>query len=596
MCGAVPAIRRHPVGVSRPYGNAKLPSRAADSQVLDYEFRMSGQAETIISSACEARDAVAGSPALFVPFFRDEDGGNGARWSHVGASAGDARFRTAAVDPVVEHTEAEAAALFEDVLRGTGERGGLEGLTLSDAYSYTRSEEYALRRQTARSIARLLGPEFPAAELAEMAAAVRDSAWGRTASFSPKVFVDLTRLCRDRCSYCTFVRSPLSVRIRSPRSSSLPAGEGSLDGEEGGPGGSLGRRPGAETKGRAPYLLADEILERCEQAKEVGCTEALFTLGDRPETRYVQARRFLEARGFGSTPEYLSHCAGLVLEELGILPHLNPGVMTFEELLSYRRVAPSVGMMLESTSWWLYAHPSGCHYGSLDKHPAVRMAVLEAAGAARAPMTTGVLVGIGETLEERADSLLTIAAMSRRWGNIQEVIVQNFRAKSSTPMRGAPEPQFEELARAVAVARVLLPPSVAVQAPPNLTPVGYGRLLEWGLSDWGGISPVTPDFVNPEAPWPSVVALAEESKRYGFELRPRLCIYPAFVREGGWLDESVRAAVSALCDDDGWGVPRGPLAHAFGGSQDDASVDRSVVAGTLSGARSRGSERTRAGA
>lgn len=557
---------------------------------------MSERAETIIASACEARDVVAESPALFVPFSTEDVEAADTSGSALDGSTSGPRFGKAALDPVVERTEARAAVLFEEVLRGTAERGGIEGLTLRETYSHARSEEYALRRRIAQSLARLLAPEFPATELLEIAAAVRDAAWGHTASFSPKVFVDLTRLCRDRCSYCTFVRSPLSVRFESPRSPSPPAGERSLDSDERRPGGSSGRRPEAEAKGRTPYLLADEVLERCEQAVAAGCTEVLFTLGDRPETRYVQARRFLETRGFASTPEYLSHCAGLVLEEFGILPHLNPGVMTFDELLSYRRVAPSVGMMLESTSWWLYAHPSGCHYGSLDKHPSVRMAVLEAAGAAQAPMTTGVLLGIGETLAERADSLLAIAAMSRRWGNIQEVIVQNFRAKASTPMRQAPEPQFDELARAVAVARVLLPPTVAVQAPPNLTPVGYGRLLDWGLSDWGGISPVTPDFVNPEAPWPSVVALAEESKRYGFALRPRLCIYPAFVREGAWLDESTRAAVSSLCDDDGWAVPRGPLARAFDGWQDDGSSDASGESEMRFAARCRGIGRKRAGA
>lgn len=376
----------------------------------------------------------------------------------------------------------------------------------------------------------LLEDRTPLPLLLSAASAKRDSATGNTLSYSPKVFIDLTRLCRDRCSYCTFIRTPVSQRI------------------------PLRVEGGGEVTGEPmPYLDAGEVLEIAAAGASAGCKEALFTLGDRPEDRYESARRFLSANGFSSTAEYVVHCAEMVFEETGLLPHVNPGVMTPDEIREYRNVSVSAGLMLESTSRALYEDPGGCHFGSPDKDPAARLACIADAGEARVPFTTGMLIGIGETLQDRVETILTMSALANGYGHIQEVIVQNFRAKAAIPMRDHVEPGFREYLRVIALARLILPKRVAVQAPPNLTP-RYDSLLDAGISDWGGISPVTPDHVNPEAPWPEVQELRTKCGALGFEVRPRLAIHPAFITEGGWLDPRLEDAVAKMSDPMGWAL------------------------------------------
>ena len=567
---------------ARRFGH-RSSTETAKPQRPDREVAMvrEPEIEAIIAAAVDTSYLLAGDAALATPYF-----GADAQQSPVPAD-----------DYVLTDTEERARKLYAEILEGTEAPPGLESLpsSIDQAYRQRESDLYALRKQTVRALASLLSPSssFTGHELASLAKAARDRSWGSVASFSPKVFVDLTRLCRDKCKYCTFVRNPLSTKTRSsgrrrpaqslgdPRTS--PAGSGrraaqvlatapSLD--TSGPSVvDLSERPvrppvrGAEAKNEnEAYLRPEQVVELAATGRAAGCWEALFTLGDRPEERYPQARRFLREAGFDSTSDYLMHCASLVLDETGMLPHLNPGVMTFRELSRYRTVAPSAGMMLESTSWRLYSDPAGCHFGCVDKNPAVRVAVLEAAGAAKVPFTTGVLVGIGETLEERADTLLVIAAAARRWGHIQEVIVQNFRAKPRIPMRDSPEPTFDELARTAALARLLMPPEVAVQAPPNLTPRTFDDLLDWGLSDWGGISPITPDFVNPEAPWPQIEELSRRCLKRGYELRPRLCVYPAYVRSDGWISDRLAGPVDRASDAQGWARVEGPLARSLDNS------------------------------
>jgi FO synthase len=329
-------------------------------------------------------------------------------------------------------------------------------------------------------------------------------------TYSRKVFIPLTRLCRDRCHYCTFVTVP-------------------------------GKLPAA-------YLERDEVLQIARQGAAAGCKEALFTLGDRPEERWPEARQWLEARGYASTLDYVRACAIAVLEETGLLPHLNPGVMSWEELQRLRPVAPSMGMMLETTAERLWSEKGGPHFGSPDKEPAVRLRVLTDAGRVNIPFTTGILIGIGETFTERAESLFAIRHSARQYGHIQEVIVQNFRAKPDTAMRGMPDADLHELAATVAVARLLLGPGVSVQAPPNLIGDEHALLLRAGIDDWGGVSPVTPDHVNPERPWPQIDELAERTAGAGFELRERLTVYPRYVRAtaGQWIDARLTSHVAAL--------------------------------------------------
>ena len=328
-------------------------------------------------------------------------------------------------------------------------------------------------------------------------------------TYSRKVFIPLTRLCRDRCGYCTFATVP-----------------GRLD---------------------SPYLSPDEVLAIARDGAALGCKEALFTLGDRPEDRWRQAREWLDAHGYDDTLSYVRAMAIRVLEETGLLPHLNPGVLGWQDFQRLKPVAPSMGMMLETTAARLYTEQGGPHFGSPDKDPAVRLRVLEDAGRSSVPFTTGILIGIGETLAERADSIFAIRRVAREYGGIQEVIVQNFRAKPDTKMRGVPDAELDELAATIAVARLVLGPSLRIQAPPNLIGDQYRLILDAGIDDWGGVSPLTPDHVNPERPWPQIDDLARRTEAAGMTLAERLTIYPGYLREP-WLDPRVARHVAALAD------------------------------------------------
>ncbi|MFJ4921076.1 bifunctional FO biosynthesis protein CofGH [Streptomyces sp. NPDC088725] len=359
-------------------------------------------------------------------------------------------------------------------------------------------------------------------DLAGSAARVRDAglaAVGRPGviTYSRKVFIPLTRLCRDKCHYCTFVTVPGKLR----------------------------------RAGHGMFLSPDEVLEIARQGAALGCKEALFTLGDRPEDRWPEAKEWLEAEGYDDTLAYVRAMAIRVLEETGLLPHLNPGVLSWTDLQRLKPVAPSMGMMLETTATRLWSEPGGPHYGSPDKEPAVRLRVLEDAGRSNVPFTTGVLIGIGESYEERADALFELRRTARAYHGIQEVIVQNFRAKPDTAMRGMPDAELEELAATIAVARHILGPSARIQAPPNLVDAEYALLIGAGIDDWGGVSPLTPDHVNPERPWPHIDELAAKTAESGFELRERLTIYPEFIQRGEpWLDPRLMPHVRALADPD----------------------------------------------
>ncbi|MBO4164770.1 bifunctional FO biosynthesis protein CofGH [Micromonospora antibiotica] len=342
-------------------------------------------------------------------------------------------------------------------------------------------------------------------------AGLRDAGRPGVVTYSKKVFIPLTRLCRDRCHYCTFATVPHR----------LPAA----------------------------FLETDEVLAIARQGAALGCKEALFTLGDRPEERWPAARAWLDERGYDSTVDYLRACAVAVLEETGLLPHLNPGVLSWSELQRLKPVAPSMGMMLETTATRLWSEPGGPHFGSPDKEPAVRLRVLDDAGRVGVPFTTGILIGIGETPAERVDALFAIRRAHREYGHLQEVIVQNFRAKPDTAMGGLPDAELHDLAATVAVARLLLGPKARLQAPPNLIEDEYDLLLRAGIDDWGGVSPLTPDHVNPERPWPQLDELARQTEKSGFTLRERLTIYPEYVRAGDpWLDPRLSPHVTALAD------------------------------------------------
>ena len=350
--------------------------------------------------------------------------------------------------------------------------------------------------------------------LCTAAGRVRDSglqAAGRPGviTYSKKVFIPVTRLCRDRCHYCTFATTPRRVE--------------------------------------SAYLSPDEIVQIARDGAAAGCKEALFTLGDRPEDRWDAARSWLDAAGYPDTLSYVRAMAIRVLEETGLLPHLNPGVMSWDELQRLRPVAPSMGMMLETTSRRLYETPGEAHYASPDKDPDVRLRVLEDAGRLNIPFTTGLLIGIGETVEERVDSIFALRKVARTYGGIQEVIIQNFRAKPDTAMRSTPDADLEEFAATIALTRVVLGPKVRLQAPPNLAPHHQALLLRAGIDDWGGVSPLTPDHVNPEYPWPQLDRLAALTAEGGFELRERLTIYPEYIaRRESWLDPRLGAHVAAL--------------------------------------------------
>ena len=366
-----------------------------------------------------------------------------------------------------------------------------------------------LSEEAIRSLARDADLE----SLTARAAHLRDLAHGNVISYSRKVFIPLTRLCRDVCHYCTFAR---------------PA-----------------------RRGERSFLTPDEVLEIARAGEQAGCREALFTLGDKPELRYAATREELKSLGHSSTLSYLAAMCERVLGETSLLPHVNPGVMTREEIAMLRAVSVSQGIMLESTAERLCAK-GGVHYGSPDKAPAVRLATLRVAGELQVPFTTGILIGIGETRAERIDALLTIRSQHEIYGHIQEVIIQNFRAKPGTAMAGASEPDLRELMWTIAMARLIFGPDMNLQAPPNLTPE-YPSLIAAGLNDWGGVSPVTPDHVNPEAPWPQIARLQEHTANAGKVLVERLAVYPQYCREAKrWQHASLVARVTRMTDGQGF--------------------------------------------
>ena len=361
----------------------------------------------------------------------------------------------------------------------------------------------------------LLGVGDPTA-LMKVAGTLRDQGFGNVMTYSRKVFIPLTHLCRDVCHYCTFATTPRH-----------------LDN---------------------PFMDIEDVLKVVREGASMGCREALFTLGEKPELRYRVAREWLESHGFASTVDYMEFAAKTVFEETGLFPHLNPGNLTLEEFNRLRAAAPSMGIMLESASDRL-TEKGQPHYGSPDKVPAVRLKTLADAGATKVPMTTGILIGIGETRRERIDSLLKIKQLHDEYGHIQEVIIQNFKAKPNTKMRYAPEPSFEELLWTIAVARIIFGSDMSVQAPPNLSPGVLPRLVEAGINDWGGVSPLTPDFVNPEAPWPHLEELSRETARTGKILEQRLTVYPNYVQDAKtWIDENFHSSILDVVDADG--LPR----------------------------------------
>ena len=350
--------------------------------------------------------------------------------------------------------------------------------------------------------------------LAPLCTELRERGWGSRISYSRKVFVPLTQLCRDVCHYCTFAQSPRKLA--------------------------------------KPYLDPQEVLLIARQGAALGCKEVLFTLGDQPELRYARAREGLAHLGFASTLDYLEHVAGLVLRETGLLPHLNAGLIGANDLARLKRTAPSMGIMLESLSERL-CERGGPHYGSPDKLPARRLETLQAAGVARVPMTSGILIGIGETRRERLDALLALRDLSDLHGHIQEIIVQNFRAKPRTKMHDVPEPSMDELCWTVAAARLIFGSQMAIQAPPNLYAGDLTELMAAGINDWGGVSPLTPDHVNPEAPWPSLEWLAAQTARGGCDLVERLTVYPRYVQSAReWLAPELATPVLRLSDGGGW--------------------------------------------
>jgi FO synthase len=351
-------------------------------------------------------------------------------------------------------------------------------------------------------------------QLAHFASQLRDRGHGNVISYSRKVFLPLTHLCRDVCHYCTFAQTPRHL-------------------------------PQA-------YMSVEDVLEQCRQGEALGCKEALFTLGEKPELRYSAARKALAEMGFETTLDYVAHVAERVLEETSLLPHINAGCMTDEELAKLRKVSASMGIMLESASERL-CEKGMPHYGSPDKIPAVRLQTIDRAGRANVPFTSGILIGIGETRRERIEALLALRDSHEKYGHIQEIIVQNFRAKEGTLMSQAQEPDLEDLLWTIAVARILFGAEMNIQAPPNLSPGVLPQLVAAGINDWGGVSPVTPDFVNPEAPWPHLDNLATETASAGKYLQERLTIYPAWARDGQkWLDEELQPWLLRMVDADGF--------------------------------------------
>jgi FO synthase len=363
-----------------------------------------------------------------------------------------------------------------------------------------------------REDALLLAAHSTLPDLLTAATELRAQGKGSVITFSKKVFIPLTTLCRDYCSYCTFRKDP--------------------------------GRPGAH------FMTPDEVLALAERGRQAGCKEALFSLGDQPEKIFPEAREFLREQGYSRTLDYLAVMCELVLEKTGLLPHANPGVMDRPALERLKDSNASVGLMLENVSPRLMRDGLP-HAKAPDKVPALRLRTIEEAGKLSLAFTTGILIGIGETMEERIDSLFAIRTLHEKYGHIQEVIIQNFRAKPEIPMAANPEPSLEDMLRTIALARLILGPQMNIQAPPNLSYDDFPRLLEAGINDWGGISPVTKDFINPEAAWPQITRLKSETESRGFVLRERLAIYPEFLSRDEFLSPRVRDRVAALAGPDG---------------------------------------------
>ena len=365
------------------------------------------------------------------------------------------------------------------------------------------------------------------ASLCRAAAILRDRGRGLDVSFSPKVFIPLTRLCRDFCGYCTFRQSPAEAERF--------------------------------------YMSPEEVLAVAKEGERLGCTEALFTLGERPEQRYPEAREWLRHRGYETTLDYLADVSDLVLSETSLLPHGNPGTMSRREMETLRDVNASMGLMIESVSPRL-ALKGGPHEFAPSKRPSLRLKTVQMAGELKIVFTTGMLIGIGETREERIDCLLAIRELHARYGHVQEVIIQNFRAKEDTAMREHPDPSSEDLLWTVAVSRLVLGPEANIQVPPNLSAADYPVYLLAGINDWGGVSPLTIDYVNPEAPWPQLSDLHRRTEELGFTLRPRLPVYPEYiVKNDDYIPEGIRERIDSLADDQGYvkgGIER-YVANAF---------------------------------
>src|SRR3989440_633374 len=363
-----------------------------------------------------------------------------------------------------------------------------------------------------------LAAQSPLSELLAAATALRAQGKGTVITFSKKVFIPLTTLCRDYCSYCTFRKDP--------------------------------GQPGAH------FMTPDEVLAMAEEGRRAGCKEALFSLGDQPERIFREAREFLRGQGYRRTLDYLAAMCELVLERTGLLPHANPGVMDGAALDKLKESNASVGLMLENVSVRLMRDGLP-HANAPDKVPSLRLRTIEEAGKRSIAFTTGILIGIGETMEERIDSLLAIRTLHEKYGHIQEVIIQNFRAKPEIPMAAHPEPSLKDMLRTIAIARLILGPHMNIQAPPNLSYGDFPLLLEAGINDWGGISPVTKDFINPEAAWPQIARLQSETESRGFTLRERLALYPEFVYREEFLSPRVRDQVGALSGADGFACSTG---------------------------------------
>jgi 7,8-didemethyl-8-hydroxy-5-deazariboflavin synthase CofG subunit len=353
----------------------------------------------------------------------------------------------------------------------------------------------------------------PLIELLAAATEIRAQGKRNVITFSKKVFIPLTTLCRDYCSYCTFRKDP--------------------------------GQPGAH------FMTPEEVLALAERARQAGCKEALFSLGDQPEKIFPEARDFLRAQGYSRTLDYLAAMCQLVLDKTGLLPHANPGVMDRAALVRLKDSNASVGLMLENVSPRLMRDGLP-HAKAPDKVPALRLRTIEEAGKLSIAFTTGILIGIGETMEERIDSLFAIRTLHEKYGHVQEVIIQNFRAKPEIPMAAHPEPSLEDMQRTIALARLILGPHTNIQAPPNLSYDDFPRLLDAGINDWGGISPVTKDFINPEAAWPQIARLQAETESRGFVLRERLALYPEFVHREEFLSLRVRNRIAEVADADGY--------------------------------------------